>query len=132
MYAIPYRCMASLTAMARTRVRTHVVHGPNGTYTRHYHSRQTRDGKWHPTDSNGQFKRRPKPRHRLNPKRALRNAKRAWKAAQKNKGWTFLLWGSAASSEILAFSIFRGGGAVLSVAGVGLGGLGTWMRRHAG
>lgn len=120
--------------MARTRVRTHVVHGRNGTYTRHYHSRQTAGGQWQRTDRNGKplNKRRPKPRHRFSPRRALRNAKRAYRAAKGNHGWTFLLWSSAASAEILAFSIFRGGGALLSVAGVGLGGLGAAMKRRAG
>jgi hypothetical protein len=132
MLTIPYRPVASLTPMATTRVRTHVVHGKQGTYTRKQHSRSTRGGGWQRTDPNGKPKPRPKPKHRLKPKRALRNAKRAYRAAKRNKGWTFLLWGSAASSEILAFSVFRGGGALLSVAGVGLGGLGTWMKRHAG
>jgi hypothetical protein len=114
-------------------VRTHVVHRQDGTtYTRHYHSRSTRGGQWQRTDSKGNFKRRPKPRHRFKPRRALRNAKRAYRAAKGNHGWTFLLWSSAATSEILAFSIFRGGGALLSVAGVGLGGLGAAMKRRAG
>ena len=101
--------------MATERVRTHVVHGKHGTYTRTSHTRQTN-------------RRRRQPRWKLKPKRALRNAKRAYRAAKRNQGWTFALWGAAASSEILAFTAFRGGGALLSVAGVGLTGLGTWMR----
>src|SRR5262245_31990343 len=116
--------------MARTRVRTHVVHGPNGTYTRQHHSRQTRNGQWQRTDRNFKPYKRRRPRWKLKPKRAKRNLKRAWKAAQRNKGWSFALYGTAATSEILAFTLFRGGGALLSVTGVGLTGLGTWMRKR--
>jgi hypothetical protein len=118
--------------MARTRVRTHVVHGKDGTYTRKTHSRQTRGGQWQRTDRNGKPVRpaRRRPRWKLKPKRAARNFKRAYRAAKKNKGWTFALWGTAASSEILAFTVFRGGGALLSVTGVGLTGLGTWMKKR--
>lgn len=101
--------------MATERVRTHVVHRDGKTYTRTSHTRHTN-------------RRRRPPSWKLKPKRALRNAKRAYRAAKRNQGWTFALWGTAATSEILAFTAFRGFGALFSVAGVGLTGLGAWMR----
>ena len=105
--------------MARQRVRTHVVHGKRGTYTRTEHSR---------VGPNGQPKPRPRKPRKVRPKRALRNARKALRAAKRNQGFAFLAFGSAAVSEAMAFTVLRGGGGLLSALGTGLFGLGTAMR----
>jgi len=103
--------------MASTRVRGHTVHRDGQTYQRGPYQRRTK---------------RPKRKAwKLKPKRALRNFRKAAKAARRNQGWAFLAYAGAGSSEILAFTAFRGGGALLSVAGVGLGATATWLRRHS-
>jgi hypothetical protein len=102
--------------MPSARVRSHTVHRDGQTYQRGPYTRRTTG--------------RKRPRWTFKPKRAARNWRRAVKAARKNRGFTFALYGTAATSEILAFTVFRGGGALLSVTGVGLTGLGTWMRKR--
>jgi hypothetical protein len=103
--------------MGATRVRGHTVHRDGQTYQRGPYTQR-------------RSTQRRRPRHKLKPKRALRNARKAIKAARRNQGWAFALYASAAGSEMLAFTVMRGGGGLLSVLGVGLTGLGTAMRRR--
>jgi hypothetical protein len=109
--------------MAQTRVRSYTR---NGKRVR-THTRQTRNGRVKITYRTSTWQ-RPK-WAKLSPKRAWRNAKRANRLARHKHALRAALWGSAATSEILAFTAFRGIGTVLTITGLGLGFLGTRMRK---
>ena len=102
--------------MVGTRVRGHTVHREGRTYQRGPYTQQRA--------------RAVKPRRKLKLKRVVRNARKALKAAHANQGWAFAFYASAAGSELFAFTVFRGGGGLLSALGVGLTGLGTAMRKR--
>lgn len=97
-----------------TKVRTHKVKGPSGkTHVRRQHQRK----------GGGGFK--------LQPRRALANAKRshkAWRGGKKAAGAAFA---TGAVLEILAFTVARGAGGILFVLGVVAVAAGTFLWKKA-
>jgi hypothetical protein len=99
------------------RVRTHKVRLGGTTYRRRAHTRAT----------TGSRERLPV-EFKLRPRRAWHNARRSRWAAQRGKRAKAALYASAAVTEILAFTVFKGVGSLLAVAGVALFLLGGGMR----
>jgi hypothetical protein len=97
--------------VAVTQVRTHTVKRGGKTYTRSQHTRKG-------------------DRAKLRPRRALANARRAHGAVKGGKKAAGALFATAAVTEILAFTVFRGVGGLLVVVGaiLAVAGAGLWKR----
>jgi len=89
-----------------SRVRTHTVNRDGTTYTRRRHSRN-QGGR-----GAGGMK--------LRPARAWTNAKRAHMSMRQRKRLAAGLFAAAAITEITAFTVFRGVGGFMFVAGAGI------------
>jgi hypothetical protein len=102
-----------------TRVRTHKVTRNGKTYYRSAHTRSTRKGGG-PGPSFGT---------KLRPARAWFNAKRSlWMLRDRRKA-AAALYGTAAVTEILAFTVARSAGALLIVLGAGLAAAGYGLKK---
>ena len=101
--------------MPRGKVRTHTVIRDGKPYTRHQHTRKNKGGR----RADGM---------KLRPGRAWGNAKRAHMSLKHRKRLRAGLFATAAVTEIAAFTVFRGVGGVLAVAGLGVFLLGVGLK----
>ena len=99
-----------------SRVRTHKVHRGGKTYVRRAHTRAAGPSKAKAHGWN------------LQPRRAVRNAKRSHKYWGKGRHISSALFAGAAVSELLAFTVFRSVGGLLAVAGIVLAATGQSIR----
>jgi hypothetical protein len=97
----------------RASVRTHTVTRNGKTYTRKAHTRSTPGGRFHMM--------------KLRPSRAWSHTKKAGRAIKQKRRAAAVVFGVAALTEITAFTVFKGVGGALAVAGVGMAALGAAM-----
>jgi len=68
---------------------------------------------------------------KLQPRRAGRNAKRAYRSVERKRHSDAVVWGSLAAAEIGAWATMRGTALLLTGIGIALVGLGIAARRTA-
>jgi hypothetical protein len=67
---------------------------------------------------------------RLQPKRARKNAGRAWRAARRKRRGQAVIYATAAAAEIGTWTVLKGGSAVLVGLGIALAAVGYAAKRR--